>query len=124
MAKQQIQPQRFLFVFLKKSLPDDHKGDEEFRFNAGMGGELTPVMTLDKPLNELTNFEDLIAESLDQKREWHVVLVAAMSGQNGKMPNSEEALKQLEIMMKTVESGGNLAKYMAFDRNGSPLVFG
>ena len=35
----QVQPQHFLFAFMKKSLPDDDKGDEEFRFNAGMGNE-------------------------------------------------------------------------------------
>ena len=122
-AKQQPEPQRFLFVFLKTSLPKDHKGDESFRFQNNLGGELTPVMTLDKPLNELTNFKDLVEESKLMKKEWQLVTVAVMSGKNGTMPTSEEALKSLEMMMKTVETGGNLSKFMTFDREGHPVVF-
>lgn len=122
-ANQQAEPQRFLFVFLKTSLSDDHKGDEEFRFNQGMGGELTPVMTLEKPLDELTNFEDLVAESKLMKKEWQLVSIGIMSGRNGIMPTSDEALKPLEIMMKTVETGGNLSKFMTFDREGNPIQF-
>lgn len=123
MAKQQPEPQRFLFVFLKTSLPKDHKGDESFRFNAGIGGELTPVMTLDKPLDELTNFEDLVNESKLMNRDWQLVSVAALSGKKGVMPNSDEAQKSLETMMKTVETGGNLSKFMTFDRDGLPVQF-
>jgi hypothetical protein len=122
-ARQQTQPQRFLFVFLKKALPHDHKGDEESRYNSGVGGELTPVMTLNKPLNVLTNFEDLVSESRQQNRQWDMVLVAVLEGKNGIMPTDEQAVEQLEVMMKTVETGGNLAKYMTFDREGTPLLF-
>lgn len=122
-ARQQIQPQHFLFVFLKKSLPEDHKGEEEFRFNAGLGGELTPVMTLSKPLPELTNFSDLVEESKQQGRPWDLVSVAALAGKGSIMPSDEEALEQLEIIMKTVESGGDLNKYMTFDKQGSPVMF-
>jgi len=123
-ARMQPQPQLFLFVFMKKSLPEDNKGDEAFRFNAGLGGELTPVMTLNKPVTELTNFSDLVQESKQQNREWDLVSVAALAGNQNKLPSDEVALKQLELMMKTVESGGNLGKYMTFDKNGIPVVFG
>jgi hypothetical protein len=122
-AKQQVEPQRFLFVFLKTSLPTDHKGDEAFRFNQGMGGELTPVMTLEKPLDELSSFEDLVAESELMKKDWQLVSIGIMSGRNGVMPTSDEAIKSLEIMMKTVETGGNLSKFMTFDREGTPIQF-
>ncbi len=122
-AKQQHEPQRFLFVFLKTSLPKDNKGDEEFRFLNGLGGALTPVMTLDKPLNELTNFEDLVTESELMKKEWQLVSIAVMSGKNGVMPTSDESLKSLEMMMKTVETGGNLSKFMTFDKTGNPVMF-
>ena len=122
-ARQQTQPQHFLFVFLKKSLPHDHKGDEESRYKPGVGGELAPVMTLNKPLTILTSFEDLVSESKQQNRQWDMVLVAVLEGKNGIMPTDEQAVEQLEVMMKTVETGGNLAKYMAFDREGTPLLF-
>ncbi len=88
-----------------------------------MGGELTPVMTLDKPVDELTNFADLVIESHQQKKEWHIVLIAALGGENGLLPSSDESLKPIETMIKTVESGGNLNKYMAFDMDGLPLKF-
>ncbi len=122
-ARMQLEPQHFLFVFLKKSLPEDHKGDEEFRFNAGLGGALTPVMTLNKPLNELSNFEDLVKESKQQNRQWDLVSVAVLPGRGSIMPSVKEALAQLEIMMKTVESGGDLSKYMTFDKSGIPVIF-
>ena len=122
-AAMQVEPQHFLFMFMNKSLPEDHKGDEEFRFNAGMGGELTPVMTLNKPLNELSNFEDLVKESKQQNRQWDLVSVAVLSGQGSVMPTDKEALAQLELMMKTVESGGDLGKYMTFDKSGTPVIF-
>ena len=122
-ARMQAQPQHFLFVFLKKSLPEDHKGDEEFRYTAGLGGALTPVMTLNKPLNELSDFAGLVNESKQQNREWDLVSVAVLSGQGSVMPTDKEALAQLEIMMKTVESGGDLSKYMTFDKLGVPVIF-
>lgn len=122
-ARQQIQPQYFLFVFLKVSLPADHKGNEEFRFIAGIGGELTPVMTLHKPLNELTSFTDLVLESNEQKRQWDLVSIAILEGKNGVSATDDQALEQLEIMMKTVETGGSLNKYMTFSKKGTPIQF-
>jgi hypothetical protein len=80
-------------------------------------------MTLNKPLGELTNFNDLLLESKQQERPWDLVIVAALSGINSVMPSDKEALAQLEIMMKTVETGGNLSKYMAFDKQGIPVMF-
>jgi hypothetical protein len=122
-AKQQPTPQRFLFVFLKKSLSDDHNDEQAFRFESGMGGELQPVMSVDKSLNELGDFDELKSESKLMKKHWDIVLVACLAGNNGVMPTSEESVKPLETMMKTVEMGGDLSKYMAFDRKGNPLVF-
>jgi hypothetical protein len=113
-----------LFVFLKKTLSDDHDSQQAFRYHADMGGELEPVMSVDKPLNELGSFEELAKESKLMNKPWDLVLVACLSGQNGKMPTTEDSIKPLEMMMKTVEMGGNLTKYMAFDKQGDPLIFG
>ena len=38
-ARQQPEPQRLLFVFLKASLPKDYEGDEAIQFQSGQGGE-------------------------------------------------------------------------------------
>ncbi|PCI68380.1 MAG: ribonucleotide reductase subunit alpha [Piscirickettsiaceae bacterium] len=123
-AKTQAQPQRLLFVFLKASLPKDHEGDEESRFHAGQGGQLQPVICVDKTTDELGSFADLVIESEKIEPDWQVVLVASLSGKNGTSPSPEEADDPLKKMLHTVENGGDLSRYMAFDREGTPLQFG
>ena len=122
-AKQQPEPQRFLFVFLKASLPKDHHDSEAHGFHAGRGGALEAVMCVDKDMNELGSFSDLIAESEAMEQDWQIVLVACLAGNNGNAPTAEDALQPLEMMIKRVEHGGDLSKYMAFDRQGEPLQF-
>ena len=61
-AKEQVEPQRLLFIFLKTSLPNDHKNEEAARFQSGQVGELQPVMCVDKILDELGSFSDLVTE--------------------------------------------------------------
>lgn len=124
MAKEQIEPQRLLFVFLKTSLGKDYKGDEEARFHSNQGGELEAVMCVDKTLEELGSFEDLVRESERVEKNWQLVLVAGLSGRNGKVPSSDEATKSLEMMVGTVEKGGDLSAFLAFDRNGDLIQFG
>ena len=122
-ARQQTEPQRLLFVFLKASLPKDHKDEEKSRFNSGEGGALQPVMCVDKMLEELGSFSDLAKESEEMEQDWQIVLVAALSGRNGVMPDSAEAERSLEVMVKTLESGGDLSRFMAFERGGEPVRF-
>ncbi len=81
-------------------------------------------MCVDKPLNELSSFEDLVEEAKKMNDDWQMVLIAAMSGRAGVMPNSDEAKQPLEMMVKTVEQGGDLSRFMAFDRSGEPVQFG
>ncbi|MEH6473700.1 MAG: ribonucleotide reductase subunit alpha [Halopseudomonas sp.] len=123
-AKKQTEPQRLLFVFLKSSLPNVHKDEEAIRFHSGQGGELQPIMCVDKTLDELGSFSDLVAESESIEENWQIVLVAALPGRNGVVPSSDEAEKPLNRMVQTVENGGDLSNYMAFDKNGSPIQFG
>ena len=65
-----------------------------------------------------------MTESKKMKKPWDIVLVACLSGNNGNMPSAEDSKIPVETMMKTVETGGNLSKYMAFDKTGNPLQFG
>jgi hypothetical protein len=123
-AKAQSEPQRLLFVFLRSSLPKDHKHEEATRFQSGQGGELQPIMCVDKTLDELGSFSDLVAESEEMEKNWQIVLVACLSGKNGVMPTSEEATQPLTKMVQTVENSGDLSTYMAFNREGSPVQFG
>ena len=123
-AKQQPDPQRLLFVFLKASLPEDHKAEEASRFHSGQGGILEAIMCVDKTLDELDSFSELVEESKQMEQDWQIVLVAGLAGINGVLPTSEEAEKPLKVMVETVQQGGDLTKYMAFDREGTPVQFG
>ena len=122
-AKQQSEPQRLLFVFLRTSLPDEHDEAEASNFEAGQGGLLQPVMCVDKTLDELGSFADLVAESAHTGEDWQIVIIAALSGKNGITPNSADAEKPLKMMVHSVESGGDLSRFMAFDKEGTPLQF-
>lgn len=80
-------------------------------------------MSADKTLDELGSFSDLVAESEAMEKNWNIVLVAALSGKNGVMPTSVDAEEPIKKMAQTVESGGNLSNYMAFDNTGTPIQF-
>ena len=123
-AKQQAEPQRLLFVFLRTSLPENYKDEEANRFYSGRGGELQPIMCVDKTLDELGSFLDLVEESKQMEQDWQIVLVAGLSGRNGILPDSSEADQPLKVMVQNVEMGGDLSKYAAFDRKGTSIQIG
>lgn len=122
-GKQQTEPQRFLFVFLQATLPEDHNDAEEQRFDSGQGGELQAIMCVDKDLTELTDFDDLVKESAQMEHDWSMVLIACLSGNNGIPPTASEAEQPLKMMVQAVQNGANLSKYLAFDRQGTLLHF-
>jgi len=122
-GRQQSEPQRFLFVFLQASLPDEHNTKDEQSFHSGQGGELNAIMCVDKDLQELTNFADLVTESKQMEQDWNLVLIACLSGKNGAQPTAAEAEPILKMMVQTVQNGGDLSKYLAFDRQGELLQF-
>lgn len=122
-AAGQDEPQRLLFVFVKTGLPDDHDEGQAERFRAGQGGALLPVMYVDKAPGELTTFEDLSTESQRMGEDWQMVLVAALSGRNGRSPTAGQAEEALKSMVKTIHAGGDLSSFLAFDRNGELLTF-
>ncbi len=122
-GKQQSEPQRFLFVFLQTFLSDESNDEDKQQFQSGHGGELKAIMCVDKDLADLTDFADLVSESKEMEQEWHIVLIACLSGKNGHYPTSTEAEESLKIMVQTVQNGGDLSKYLAFDNQGDLLRF-
>ena len=122
-GKQQQEPQRFLFVFLRASLSDDHNDTDKQRFHSGQGGELQAIMCVDKDLAELTDFTDLVTESEQMGQDWSMVLIACLSGRHGIPPSAEAAEQPLKIMVQAVQNGADLSKYLAFDRQGDLLHF-
>jgi len=122
-GKLQEEPQRFLFVFLQASLPDDHNEADQEQFQSGQGGELQAIMCVDKDLAELTDFSDLVKESKQMEQDLSIVLIACLAGINGIQPTAEQADEPLKMMVQTVQNGGDLSKYLAFDRQGELLHF-
>jgi hypothetical protein len=59
-AAMQHEPQRLLFVFAGKELPDDATLAQRVRFEAGQGGALVPLMCVDKAPQELASFAALV----------------------------------------------------------------
>ena len=122
-GKQQNDPQRFLFVFLQASLPDEYDEMDKQRFHSGQGGELKAIMCVDKDLEELTDFVGLVTESKQMEQDWSMVIIACLSGKNGVHPTAAEAEKPLKMMVQTVQNGGDLSRYLAFDKQGVLLHF-
>ena len=122
-GRKQPEAQRFLFVFLEATLPDNPNDEDKQRFESGQGGELTPLMCVDKDLEELTDFTDLVTESEQINQDWSIVLVACLSGQNGLPTSSESVEKALKMMVQATHDSSAFSKFLAFDRQGVLLSF-
>ena len=121
-ARGQAEPQRLLFVFANAVLPDDSTPEQRARFEAGQGGALTPLMSVDKTPEELVTFAALVEESRQFGHDWAVVFVASLSGRDGRAPTSEEADRSLQRMIESVKTG-SFGSFIPFDRHGRPLLF-
>ena len=122
-GRKQFEAQRFLFVFLEATLPDNHNDEDKQRFESGHGGELTPVMCVDKSLEELTDFPDLVAESKQMNQDCSIILIACLSEKNGLPTTTEEVEQSLKMMVQAVHDGSAFSKYLAFDKQGVLLSF-
>jgi len=121
-ARQQQEPQKFLFVFTKSDLPEEHTEQEAKRFKEGGGGNLIPVVSVSKGLDELSDFPSLVAESVRIFKDWKVVFIAVLAGQMGMMPSEDEINKSLEMMAESINKG-DISKFVGFDQEGNPLQF-
>ncbi|MFN2362627.1 MAG: ribonucleotide reductase subunit alpha [Marinobacter sp.] len=122
-ADAEADPQRLLFVFCRAELPDDASESEKSAFANGEGGALTPVVCVDKSLDEVSDFDALVEESRETGQPWDVVFVAAMSGRGGMKPSSDEAQQPLTMMVESIRLG-HVGHYLPLDRNGQAVALG
>jgi hypothetical protein len=115
-ARGQPEPQRLLFVFTGAELPEDSTPEQRARFAAGLGGALTPLMSVDKAPDEIRDFQALVEESRQFGRQWSVVFVAALSGSG----NPGQALERMIASIKA----GSPGALIPFDRQGQALSLG
>jgi hypothetical protein len=120
-ARVQSEPQRLLFVFANADLPEDSTPEQRERFQAGQGGALVPLMSVDKNPEDLDTFAALVEESRQFGQDWAVVFVASLSGRDGRPPTSMQADQSLQRMIDAIKSGA-FGAFMPFDRHGQPLL--
>ena len=116
-ARAQTEPQRLLLVFAGAEPGSEPTAAQQSAFEQGHGGELTPLMCVDKGLDELTNFAALAEQAMLAGPPWAIVFAAALSGTAGAPPDSHAAEAPLQRMVDNIRSGvlGNL---IAFDTTG------
>lgn len=121
-AAGQSEPQRLLFVFAGAALPPDATPEQRQRFEAGEGGTLTPLACVDKGVEELSTFDELVAESRYASPPWQVVFIAALSGRGGQRPTTALVDGALQLMVRNVRDG-RFGGYVALNPKGEPVTF-
>jgi len=120
-AREQPEPQRLLFVFAAAELPDDSTPEQRAGFEAGEGGALVPLMSVDKDPDDLASFASLEQESRQFAGDWTMVFVAGLPGRHGRAPTRDEADRALQRMIESVKAG-SFGSCIPFDRQGAPLL--
>jgi hypothetical protein len=120
-ARAQPMQQRLLFVFADAVLPDDANAEQRAGFDAGHGGALVPMMCVDKGLEDLSSFDSLVQEAAQFGHAWRFVFAGAMSGSARNAPDTPEVDASLQAMVESIKRG-EIARYLVFDRQGSPVV--
>lgn len=122
-ARAQPEPQRLLLVFAGASLGDDASAEQRERFEAGEGGELAPLMCVDKDPQALADFAALAAEAEMLATPWVLVFAAALAGRAPLAPTQGEVDAALERMVEAVRVG-DIARFVPFDRSGQAVRLG
>ncbi|HSH49846.1 MAG TPA: ribonucleotide reductase subunit alpha [Halomonas sp.] len=118
-ARRQSEPQRLLFVFARAELPDEPSAEQRRRFEQGEGGVLTPVLCVDKSIDELSDMAALVEEARKTGMEWDVAFVAALADPNG----AADVEPHLERMVESLKMG-SVERFLAFDTRGEVLSLG
>jgi hypothetical protein len=122
-ARSQPLPQRLLFVFAGVELPDDATPAQRLEFERGEGGALVPQMCVDKGLDEVHSFDQLVQEANAFGQPWGMVFAAALAGTPGHQPESPEAEQPLQDMVEAIRQG-RLQAFIPFDPRGHAMALG
>ena len=122
-ARRQPEPQRLLLVFAGASVGADATAEQRARFEADEGGELAPLMCVDKDPHALASFEALAVEAETLGPPWTLVFAAALAGRAPLPPSSSEVDAALQRMVEAVRSG-DIERFVPFDRQGQAVRLG
>ena len=120
-ARQQPEPQRLLLVFAKAGIEVDATPAERAAFERGEGGVLSPAVCVDRLREEVGSFGSLLEASTQAIEPCDILFVATMDGRGGHVPNSDEAVQPLRMMVEQIK-GGRVSQLLAVDRSGSLVM--
>lgn len=124
MAAQQPTLQRLLLVFCQAELPEDASAQQKAEFEAGEGGVLVPVASVDKFPEALASFANLSAETVQHGIAWDVLFVAAMDRSPDEGPQQIALVDQtLEAMVSAVKAA-QVGNFIPFDPTGAVVALG
>ena len=121
-ARAQPDAQVLLFVFAGCELPANATPDQRQRYQQGRGGTLTPLMCVEKTLDELSTFDALVEESRAVGPPWEVVFAAGLGGRGGQPPAPQAVDAALHGMVEQVKQGA-VDRMLALSRRGETLAF-
>jgi len=119
-ARRQHEPQQLLFVFAGAERPAGASAEQRARYEAGEGGELAPLMCVDKAADALASFDALCVEAARAGPPWAIVFSAALSGRNGKPPTAADIDAALQHMVEAIKAG-RIDGLLPFNRAGEPV---
>ena len=120
-ARAQPLQQRLLFVFVEAMQAEDANAQQRAGFAAGHGGTLVPIMCVDKSPQALSSIDALVQEAAQFGPAWRLVFAAAMAGTSHSAPDGKAVDAALKTMVAAIERG-EIAGYLALDREGLPVV--
>ncbi|MCK9504547.1 MAG: hypothetical protein M0Q95_10215 [Porticoccaceae bacterium] len=112
-ARSKATPQRLFLVFAEKEYAREEEMFDGAVAAAG-GFAIKPLMYIDKPLAKLTDFNDLLKESLENGKPWDLLYVSASEDPG----LTEDFINQrLELMVKMIHQGIT-DKLLIFNQSG------
>ena len=120
-ARSQTEPQRLLLVLAGAAPGSEPTPAQQSACEQGHGGELTPLMCVDKGTDELTGFAALVEQSKLAGPPWAILFAAALSGTAAAPADSRAAEAPLQRMVDNIRSGV-LGNMIAFDTAGNAVT--
>ena len=121
-ARAQAEPQRLLFVFAGAELPADASAAQRASFEAGEGGELAPLMCVDKAAAELGRLRRTDAPRRRKPaRPGPSSSRAALSGQRRPAAQRRATPTPRCSTWSTAIKSGRLDGMLPFNRAGEPV---
>jgi hypothetical protein len=120
-ARAQPTPQRLLFAFAAAQLPVDASLEQQQSYRQQQGGTLTPVMCVDKLIDDLTDFAQMVQEAQQTGAHWDLVFVSSMAARSSAAGEDDAAVEAGLKKMLMAINNGQIDGFLAFDRDGHLL---